>query len=115
MRPASELGEPGSLGSVLHGPAASAPPPCILPVKKIPAWRLEGALAYPHLDPECRRVEDQDHGVHCRALFSDCLELARETKSFGSLNATDFNKVDFKCTYESRLRDRSVLLNYSQI
>lgn len=84
------------------------PLPCyVLTIKENPAWRLEGAMAYPIQIPNVG-VKDQDRREHCRARFSNCLDLASATKSFGSLNATDFNKVDFKCTYEPRLRDRSV-------
>lgn len=104
VRPVSELGYPGSLGSTLHGPIATVPLPQHPHHKGNPSLEARRGYGIPYPDPKCEGVEYWDRRVHCRAHFSGCLELASETKSFGSLNATDFNKVDFKCTYEPRLR-----------
>lgn len=65
-------------------------------------------MTYPIQISNVEGGKDQYHRVPCRTYFSSCLELASKIKSFGSLNATDFNQVDFKGTYEPRLRDKLV-------
>lgn len=100
------------MGSTLHAPIATVPSPPHSHHKVNPSLEAgrDYGILYP--DPRWLGVKNQGGRVHCRTHFSDCLELASKTKSFGSLNFTDSSQVDFKCTYEPRLRDGSMLLNY---
>lgn len=115
VRPVSKLGEAGSLGNIMWGPSATTLSLLCPHHKGNPSLEAEKGYDISYPDPKYGGMKDQDLEVHCRTHFFSYLELARKTKSFGSLNAVDFSKFDFKCTYEPRLKDKSVLLNCSQI